>query len=217
MVLTVVSNAVTSFSMTHPKNIRAYLRPLRDYSLAEQRAAAEKAGAKVFYVEGETADARAAWLKALRSNEIAMLPRLDVLPVLRTPTGARPSVDFPATLAAVQDRCLYIVDATSGITSKDGKRWHELVAWAAHKITVGRALPSKVGRKMARKRWANADPGTVARWLSPHMAAKRHRWSQHWRDPAFGSEQKAFDALPADVKQELGSKSTARRIFNPKD
>lgn len=202
--------------MAHVKNIRAYLRPLRDYSLDEQRKAIEAAGAKVVYVEGETADARSAWLRALRSTDVAMLPRLDVLPVLRTPKGKRPSVDFPAALAEVQDRCLYIADAHHGITSKDGKRWHDLVAWAAHKITVGRALPSKRGRAMARKRWANAAPGTVARWLSPHMVEKRHRWAQHWRDPAHGSEQKAFDALPDEIKAELGSKSTARRIFNPK-
>lgn len=203
--------------MAHVKNIRAYLRPLRDYSLDEQRKAVESAGAKVVYVEGETPDARRAWLKALRPTEVAMLPRLDVLPVLRTPKGKRPSVDFPAALAEVQDRCLYILDAHHGITSKDGKNWHDLVAWAAHKITVGRALPSKRGRAMARKRWANAEPGTVARWMSPHMADKRHRWAQHWRDPKYGSEQKAFDALPDELKAELGSKSTARRIFNPKD
>lgn len=203
--------------MTHVKNIRAYLRPLRDYPLDAQRKAVEAAGAKVIYAEGEVADARAAWLRALRPDEVAMLPRLDVLAVLRTPSGPRPSVDFASTLAAVQDKCLYIHEAESGTTSKDGKRWHELVAWAAGRVAGGRALPAKKARAMAKKRWANAAPGTVARWLSPHMAKDRHRWGQHWRDPKYGSEQKAFDALPDDIKRELGSKATARRIFNSND
>jgi hypothetical protein len=200
--------------MTQSKNIRAFVRPLRDLSLEDQLALVQKAGASSVYTEGEIADARAAWLRALRPTEVALLPRLDVLAVLRTPKGPRPSVDFTATLAAVSDRCLYIQDATHGITSRDGKRWHELVAWAAYKITVGRALPTKKARAMARKRWKDAKPGTVRRWLSPIMDATRHRWAQHWRDPKHGSEQKAFDALPDEIKQELGSKSTARRIFN---
>lgn len=202
--------------MTHVKNIRAYLRPLRDYPLDAQRKAVVDAGAKIVYVEGEDANARAAWLKALRPNEVAMLPRLDVLAVLRAPGQPRPAVDLAATLAVLQDKCLYIHEAESGTTSKDGKRWHELVAWAANRVAGGRALPKKAARAMAKKRWANAEPGTVARWLSPHMAEQRHRWGQHWRDPKFGSEQKAFDALPEDIKRELGSKSTARRIFNSK-
>lgn len=203
--------------MTHMKNIRAYLRSLRDYPIDAQREAVAAAGAKIIYVEGEVANARAAWIKALRPEEIAMLPRLDVLPVLRAPNGVRPSVDFPAILATVQDRCLYIVDAASGVTSKDGKRWHELVAWTAHKITAGRALPVEQAKRMAQKRWDNAAPGTVARWMSPHMTKTRHRWSQHWHDKRFKSEREAFEALPEEVRRELGSKSTARRIFNSKD
>ncbi len=95
--------------------------------------------------------------------------------------------------------------------------------WAAHTAyaTLGqRGAPRKMtkerARAMARKRWANAEPGTVARWLSPHMADKRHKWAQHWRDPKHGSERAAFDALPDEIKRDLGSKATARRIFNPK-
>jgi hypothetical protein len=200
--------------MKHTKNMRAYIRPLRDYAADAQRRAVESVGTAAVYVEGEIADARAAWLKALRPNEVAVLPSLEVLAIIRSPHGPRPSADFSAALSAVQGRCAYIVDARTGITSQDGQRWLDLVAWAAHRIAAGRALPTKKARAMARKRWKDAEPGTVARWLSPHMDAARHRWAQHWRDPKHGSEQKAFDALPDEIKRELGSKSTARRIFN---
>ena len=202
--------------MAHVQNIRIFLRPSRSYPEDKQREACADAIAKiggpsVEYVAGQ--HDRSAWLKALRKDEVAMVASLDLIAEPRAKIKARPLVDFSATLASAIARCLYMVEADSGVTSKEPARWLAVVEAAGNRIAAGRPLGRARARKLALKRWEkNAERGTVDRWLRPHMAKERAQWGAIWRDPKHANVREALDALP----DEINSVATAYRIFGPR-
>lgn len=173
-------------------------------------AAAARAGVSVtIYIEGEVT--REAWVRALRSDEVAIICRLDLL-AERHVKGRRPNADFSATLARVLQRAAYVIDAKSGISSRDA-RWPEIVRWASDRVASGRSLSRKRAQAMARRSRETAEPGVVELWRSPPMRDEHARWSQHWRDPTYSSSEAAFAALPERLQDKYGSVSTMRRIF----
>lgn len=196
--------------MTHVENVRAYLRAIEGLPIERQRElCAAIAGAT--YYEG---DERDAWVRALRRDEMALVARLEVIAQPKTIGSRRPLVDFTATLADLLRKARVVVDAETGITSEDGRRWRDLVEWTAHRIATGkRRLPRKMAKTMAQKRWAAAEPGVVERWKSPAKTKDRERWGQHYRDPSFSSARVAFEAMPEEIRAEIGSLKTAERIF----
>lgn len=198
--------------MTHVKNVRAYLRPLKGLPVERQRAMCEAAlpGAGITYYD---AHEREAWLRALRSDEIALVARLDVIPEPKRPgIKTRPMTDFSGALAEAQRKAHAVVDAEARLSSRD-TGWRALVEYHGQRIARGaRRLAKKDASRMARTRWDAAEPGTVERWQSPAMRAERERWGQHWRDPRHTAES-AFAALPEALQKEFGSLTTARRIF----
>lgn len=201
--------------MTHVKNIRAYLRPLKGLTVERQRAMCDA----VFPGVGTTyydAHEREAWLRALRSDEIALVARLDVLPEPKRPgIKTRPMADFSAVLSEAQRRAHAIMDAEARLSSLD-KGWRELVEYHGQRIARGhRELPKKRAKVMARKRWDKAEPGVRERWQSPAMRTEFERWAQHWRDPQHTAAS-AFAALPDHLRKEFGSLTTTQRIFGPR-
>lgn len=73
---------------------------------------------------------------------------------------------------------------------------------------------SERARAMRAAQLAVAEPGVVDRWTKdPSMKATRERWAQHWRDIAYRSAREALDAMPEEIRAEMGSLETARRIF----
>lgn len=198
--------------MLHVKNIRAYLRPLKGLPVERQRAMCEAAfpGASITYYD---AHEREAWLRALRSDEIALVARLDVLPEPKRPgIKTRPMADFSGTLTEAQRKAHAVMDAEARLSSLD-KGWRELVEYHGQRIARGhRELPKKRAKGMARKRWDKAEPGVRERWQSPAMRAEFERWAQHWRDPQHTAAS-AFAALPEHLQKEFGSLTTMRRIF----
>ena len=202
--------------MTHVQNIRIFLRPSRAYPEDRQREAcasvvAKIGGPSVEYIAG-THD-RAAWLKALRRDEVALVASLDLLAEPRKKLKGRPLVDFFATLADAASRCLYVIEADSGVTSKEPSKWQAVVEAAGNRIAAGRPLGRARAVKMARKRWeGRSERGTVDKWRRPHMAKERAQWGAIWRDPKHANVREALDALP----EEINSVATAYRIFGPR-
>lgn len=163
----------------------------------------------VFYAAHE----RDYWVRSLRRDEMALVARLEVIAETRG-TVKRPLVDFAATLADIVQRAGVVVDGETGITSADGRRWRDLVEVTARRLATGsRRLPKAKARRMAAVRWARAEQGVVRRWLSPSKAAARAKWAQHYRDPIYPSARAAFEAMPEEIRAELGSLKTAERIF----
>lgn len=204
--------------MAHVDKFTIFLRGLRGHPVERQRELIEREikrrGATVMaeYIAGEAGDDRDEWIKRTRSNEGAMVAGLYVIPEMAA-KGKRPSADLTAALVDLIQRCALVVDAETGISSKDGKRWRELVERSAVKTASGRALSRKRAQKMARKKWEVTGPGAVARWAAPNMRKELARWQQHWRDPIYSSAEAAFAALPDDIRDEFGSITTARRVF----
>lgn len=204
--------------MKQVQNFTLFFRALRGHPVERQRELIDREikrrGASVAaeYVAGESGDDRDEWIRRTRANEGAMVAGLYVIPEMAA-KGKRPSADLTAALLDIVQRCALVVDAETGISSADGKRWRELVEKSAVKTAAGRALSRKKAQKMARTKWAKSSPGVVERWNAPNMRRELSRWQQHWRDPIYSSAEAAFEALPDEIRDEFASMTTARRVL----
>lgn len=204
----------------HKKNCTVFYRPVRHLSVDQQR----EMFAPIFkrldvepveYLYGEHGDDRDEWIARTRKNEVAVVAKIELIAEPRTRV-ARPSVDFAVAVQELVQQCHYVIEAASGVTSKDGAKWKKLLHHAGNLVVAGRALTPGRAKKMAAKRWEKAEPGVVKRWTSPGMKREHARWSQHWRDPAFRNDEDAFQNFPPELRDEFGSPTTARRVFGPR-
>lgn len=204
-----------------PLNCTAFYRALRGYTVADQRkvvhAWAAKHGATIVaeYVAGEHGDDWREWQRRTRETEGAIVADLWAIAEPRS-ERVRPMASYTIALTALLSGCAGVIEARTGITSRDGERWREAIQAGANKVAAGREMPRARAQRMARKRWAKAPAGVVEHWGSPNMAKERERWAQHWRDTKFASAEAAFNALPDEMQQEFGSTRTAYRVFGPR-
>lgn len=201
----------------------AFYRPLRGYSRDHQRQIvhdwAAKNGATLIaeYTAGEHGDDLDEWRRTTRANEGAVVADLWAIPDLKS-AGVRPTAEYSRLIVSLMSSCAVIVEARTGITSRDGERWHDAVAAGANKVGTGRERPRGHHRKAAKARWAKAAPGIVEHWQSPNMADQRERWQNHWQNrKKYRSAQAAFEALPEKLQQEFATPRTCYRIFGPRD
>ncbi len=197
-----------------------FYRSIRHLSVDRQREicepVAKQYGMAVEYTHGEHGGGeRDQWITSTRKGEVAVVAHLQVIAEDRTKVK-RPTVDFAVALTRLVQQCQMVVEAGSGITSRDGQKWDDAVREAGNMIASGRTLGPRRARSMAKKRWASAEPGVVKMWKSAAMAKAHKRWSQHWRDPVFRNDAAAFDAFPDELREAFGSTTTARRIFGPR-
>lgn len=200
------------------KNVRAYIRPMRDYSEAAQRKDLESLNPTAIYVDkpltrSDATDYRAAWIETLRASEgaVAAVAKLWVLARPRVNgSDMRPSADFVATMSEILGQGVPIIEGASGISNLDRKAWRELMNKTARRIAVGRghsprkaAKFGKLGGAVLRKR------SIVVKWLSPEMAKERRIAGSIWRDPAHANIPEALAALP----REVATVAMAYRIF----
>lgn len=181
---------------------------------ATQRAMAEAAGVSVVYdyrAEGR-AKARAAWIRSLRVGDTAWLARLDILVLPKTDRleGQRAAVDLATTISEIVSRGATIVDGSTGVTSRDGKRWADRVQWAARRVSVGIMSTDQARKQAAKSAIVRGQSAIVTQWKSPAMDAERERWAAVWRDAKYRNDQEVADALPEPL---TGRKHLARRIF----
>jgi len=205
--------------MFRMKNCSTFYRPIRGLTSRQQRelcaTAASKLGLTVAseYDAAEIDGARDEWVKQLaRRREVGIVAKLEVVAETRKVVKS-PTADYAAALMEAVQASAFIVDAFSGITSRDGRKWRNLVEKGASIVSAGRILTPARARKLVAKRWAKALPGTVEVWLQPHMRPQREALASIWRDSAYANDQEAFEALPVERQQEFGSSSTVRRIF----
>lgn len=201
------------------KNCTIFYRSLVTLPLVEQhdlcRTLAKRLGLHVAaeYTAALPGDGeRDEWIKRTRRGEVAIVAKLEVIAEPRT-VVKRPTVDFGAALQDLIQSCERVVEAASEITSRDGKKWRELVEYAGNLIAAGRVLSPKRAKSMAAKRWAKAEPGIVKKWTSPGMERERKRWGSVWRDPENKNDVAAFNAFPKELRDVFGSPVNARRIF----
>lgn len=203
--------------MTQPKNIRAYVSS-RDEASQKLIIRDHVGDADVAWYGPGIKD-REQWLRQLRADEAAIVARLDCIAGQRSDGIARPSVDFTMTLHRLLGACAYVIDAEAGVTSQDGSAWTARLEWAANQVLSRRRMKNGEAKAMAKKRWAKVKPkdrGAVTRWISRAKRDERDRWAQHWRDPQYPSALAAYEAMPPEVRAEIGSLANARRVFGPR-
>lgn len=210
------------------ENYTVFYRALRGHSIDHQRKMVEaivaRLGGRIIaeYTAGEMGEDRDEWIRRTRATEGAIVAGLYVIPepamkASRGVKGRRPSADYAAALMALVQGCAVIVDAESGLTSKDGAKWRALVELHAGKTAAGRQMTKARARKMAAKRWEGVPPKATDRWSAPNMRRERERWAQHWRDPKYRTGQDAFDALPVEMRDEIRTPRRMYDIFGPRN
>ncbi len=205
------------FHMQLSKNpsVRIYIRPLRDYREQAQRRDVGKYEDGTFYVEKSragkrVADVRAAWISSLRPGDLAVVPKLWVLPRSQSDGKLRPSVDFAAVVAEVLGRGAVLIEGATGVASNDTKRWRQLLQQSAGRIAAGRGhSPRKATEYGRRGGKVMRDRSITLAWLSENMKKEREAAARIWRDPTYRNAVEAFTNLP----EEITSLSMARRIF----
>lgn len=197
------------------RNVRAYIRPMRDYSEAAQRKDLEPLNPVAIYVDNPSSeiDYRAAWIETLRPRDgaVAAVARLWVLPKPRMKNSdMRPSADFIAVMNELYACGVPIVEAASGVSNADRPAWRALMQKTARRIAVGRGHSPRKAAKYGRLGGAVSKARSVARkWLSPEMAAERKAAERIWRDPANATIE---DAL-ADLPKEIATRGLAYKVL----
>lgn len=205
--------------MKHVKNLVALYRPVAGLSVDRQReacqAVAKQIGAKIAmeYDATNDADALHEWRSGMRSADIAIVAKLFCIPDWRAPK-ARPTSVFGETLTDFASRDIVLISAMDQVASADGAKWVAAVR-AAHDTLAGgnRKLPRKKAQDMARRSHESRADGAVRRWTTEAMSDVRERWAIVWRDLKHSRAEDAFAAMPEDVRRDIGSIQSARRIF----
>lgn len=199
--------------------IRCFLRPSRTYRLTAQKSVCEEAAARlgldvVWYVQGEEAGSRDLWVRQVSKDEIAMVARLDMVTGPRKEIGGRPIIDYSLTMIELEKRAGLVIEASTGARSDKGKIWKDRVKVCAELIAQGRDLRPERAREMARKSAATRSPvAKVKLWSDPSMADEVARLRVIWRSREFRNDEERFLALPADARERLGTRHTARAVL----
>lgn len=211
--------------MTQFTQIRCFVRPSRTYRLDRQKAVCEEAAARldldvVWYIQDEEAGDRDLWVRQVRDDEVAMVARLDMITGSRKEIGGRPIVDYSLAIAKLERNAGLIIEASTGARSDKRKAWEARVEACANLIAQGRDLRPEVARDMARKSHrARSAVAKVKLWADPSMASEIASLRLIWTSRDLKNDEQRFNALPADARERLGSKWTARAVLgriNPK-
>lgn len=192
------------------KTRRAYLRPVIGLPIETQEEMAKAAKCGVVYKHrefGKDRDSRELWINSLRDGDKAWVPRLDVLVRPSAELGrTRVSIDLASCLASIAARGATVVDGASGITSRDGQAWTNLVSSTLKRAHMAHRSRKKISATLAKARAARAPRGMRVKWDAPAMAAEKRKAQIIWQSTAFTSDEDARAALP-DELQRVGFKT----------
>lgn len=126
------------------------------------------------------ADERDLWARQTRRDELAMCYDLQVCRLTRKQLGGiDPKADFAGFMAILNGR--YIMEAESGLTSKDKAMWRKKVTSVAEKPPPGtKGLTSREASEKAKHGWKTRNRGVVAMWTSEARAKERKHLIRHW-------------------------------------
>lgn len=196
------------------QNRRAYLQAVRNLPIETQREMATDAKITVVYEldeAGARRDARAHWIRSLRSGDEAWVPRLDALALPKhRRRNVRATTDLATCIAEILGKGAIIVDGSANVTSQDGAAWKTRVEWAMREVAKGR--PSRAKAQKAGRAGAAVIKGRAIEllWKLPAKAAERERWGAVWRDAKYTNAQEAANAMPEPL---TGRLHLCRRIF----
>lgn len=201
------------------KTYTAFYRPIKGHSVEHQRklvlAYVQQRGGRIvaeYTANLKSLGERDEWIARTRKTEAAIVAGLFVIPEPAA-KGSRPTADYARAMMQLFSRAGIVVEAMSGITSADGEAWENLIYDHSIKTARGRVLTTREAKKMSAESQRRRGPDIAPAWNAPNMRAEKIRWQQHWRDPAFSSARKAFDAMPADIRESLGSYRTAINVL----
>lgn len=168
---------------------------------------------------GDKQNERGSLLHDARHDEVIIVARLNVLARTRVEVRSSITIDFTLYVSALLRKCKYILVLDDNLGEfesiiSDDEDWDEVMERAIYVATYGRKMSSEEGRALADKRWAGKYRGVVKEWTkNPERAKDLEDMARIWRDPKFKNDQEAYDALPDEVRKQIKSLVTARRIF----
>ncbi len=189
-----------------PKQIRAYVRqgitrlPV-DVQTSAIQEIADNMGLRVEWYgvdpNEDTVKERELWAHQVRCTEIGMVHSLPVLRLTgKQLKGKDPKADFAGFMASLN--AMYLMEANTGLTSKDRAKWRAQVSEVTTKPPPGtRSLSKKEASEMAKAGWKTRKKGVVTTWKSKARAKQRAHLVRHWK--ASDSARVAHETLPEFV------------------
>ena len=174
---------------------------------------------------GDKTNERGSLLNDARANEVVIVSRLDVLARSRAEVKTSVSRDFMFFVSALVRKCQYVLVLNDNLQSgkhipviSDDKDWDDVMERALNVATKGRTLSSKKASEKASLRWSGEFRGVVAEWTTnPERAKELEDVSRIWRDTKYTNEREAYAAFPEEVRAQIKSLVTARRIFGKRN
>lgn len=139
------------------------------------------------------------WARQTRPDELAMCYDLQVCRLTRKQLGGiDPKADFAGFMAILNGR--YIMEADSGLTSKNKVKWRKRVTDVAEKPPPGtKALSSAEASEKAKHGWKTRNRGVVALWQSEARAKELKHLIRYWL--ASETAKKAHAELPEFIEE----------------
>lgn len=204
--------------MTQLTNARAWLRTLPGWTEDEQEADVREwcksHGLKVSIYRASEID-RAAYVRAIRSTEAAVLPRLDIIVSPPKQRQGRPSHEFARLLDQIRSRAAVVVDIWHDARSDDCKSWDIALSAALRRVSSGRKALAKPEAKamQAKSVERRRENSPIARWAG--LKERGHRDYKTalamWRSREYQNAAAAQLALPEELHSV--SMSSLNRLF----
>jgi hypothetical protein len=201
---------------------RAWLREApgwtEDQQEADVRAWCKDHGWRVAIYKASELD-REKWVAALRDNEAAILPRLDIIVAPPKKRETRPTQDFTRWLDRIRAKSLVVVDVWHSARSDDAERWDAALMAALRRVGSGRrTLPKEEARRMQRGSVKSRAARSAATAASIKWRGMKERQSKEWktacaiwRSRDFANADEALRALPEELH--ALKRNTLMRIF----
>ena len=208
---------------TNPFQIRAFIREgITRIPIDVQRhfiqKVADELGLRVEWYIGTkkgktTVEERNMWADQVQPDEIGLIHSLPVLRLTGKQIGGDPKADFAGLFASI--KALYLMEAFTGLTSKDKAAWRKAVATVAEKRPPGaKGLSSSEARKHAKKGWETRNRGVRFTWKSEAREKERKHLIRHWL--ASDTAASALATLPEFIDDMDGGVYEELRGISPK-
>lgn len=211
----------TSLHMKLPTHYVTFVRAAGSYTADKQRdeinAWLKQHGGKVEteYDAAELPGAVDEWATRTAKTEGAIVAALWLLPEGKA-SGTRPVVQMTRILGEVSRRAMLVVEASTGMTSRHAK-WPERCAEAVDYLSRGkRKLSTAQAKAMAKRALEKSPPGAVERWHDRANASRLKALRTHWLSREFSSGVEAYNALPDDIRRDVGSIRMLYKICGPR-
>jgi len=217
------------------KHANIFIRPVVALSEEVQRRMIKRAIDRLdiphrLYVSplsGDKDDKRGLMLRHTRdSGNVVVVCRLNVLARPRDEVSTTVTKDFTFFIGELLKKADYIlvldsnlvgIDRTddNSVTSND-KEWEAVYHRAINVASKAKTLKSKKATEMVTTRWKKKGEfkGVFDEWTkNPERAGDLEAMRLIWCYPIHNNDKEAYEALPEEVRAQITSVGTARKIF----